>query len=82
MVNYSQFNESDAGKSPERWGVGGHGLRRGGPRRGGPAGWEVPPNNWFVLVAEEDYGGDKPKKVRAPPREPKHKRSKNSQDDR
>ena len=42
----------------------------------------LPTNNWFDLVAEEDYGGDKPKKVRAPPREPKHKRSKNSQDDR
>lgn len=32
--------------------------------------------------ADEEYGDDKPKKVRAAPREPKHKRSKNSQDDR
>lgn len=30
---------------------------------------------------DEEYG-DKPKKVRAPPREAKHKRSKNSQEDR
>uniref|UniRef100_A0A8C6TZH6 Nuclear casein kinase and cyclin-dependent kinase substrate 1a n=1 Tax=Neogobius melanostomus TaxID=47308 RepID=A0A8C6TZH6_9GOBI len=43
VVNYSQFNESDA--------------------------------------EDEDYGGDKPKKVRTAPREPKHKRSKNSQED-
>uniref|UniRef100_A0A8C8DZU4 Nuclear casein kinase and cyclin-dependent kinase substrate 1a n=1 Tax=Oryzias sinensis TaxID=183150 RepID=A0A8C8DZU4_9TELE len=42
VVNYSQFNESDA---------------------------------------EEEYGDDKPKKVRPAPREPKHKRSKNSQDE-
>uniref|UniRef100_A0A3Q2PJI2 Nuclear casein kinase and cyclin-dependent kinase substrate 1a n=1 Tax=Fundulus heteroclitus TaxID=8078 RepID=A0A3Q2PJI2_FUNHE len=31
--------------------------------------------------ADEEYGEDKPKKVRSAPREPKHKRSKNSQDD-
>ncbi|KAG7229681.1 hypothetical protein INR49_012726 [Caranx melampygus] len=31
--------------------------------------------------ADEEYGDDKPKKVRTAPREPKHKRSKNSQDD-
>lgn len=32
--------------------------------------------------ADEEYGDSKPKKVRTAPREPKHKRSKNSQDDR
>lgn len=36
----------------------------------------------FSLYVDEEYGDDKPKKVRTAPREPKHKRSKNSQDDR
>lgn len=31
---------------------------------------------------DEEYSEDKPKKVHTAPREPKHKRSKNSQDDR
>lgn len=37
---------------------------------------------FFYPSADEEYSEDKPKKVRPPPREPKHKRSKNSQDDR
>lgn len=36
----------------------------------------------FPFSVDEEYGDNKPKKVRAAPREPKHKRSKNSQDDR
>ena len=37
-----------------------------------------------VLSVDEEYGKDsnKPKKIRAAPREVKHKRSKNSQEDR
>ena len=34
------------------------------------------------FFTDEEYGDSKPKKVRTAPREPKHKRSKNSQDDR